>query len=934
MAAKKKEILSQDFIRRIIEFSGGYFNKDQLTEFFSLIENETDRYYFTRTSESNLLRFISAAYDKVSFLADCLKYPHYIELLISITANSNYLTDILVRNPEYFYTIANPSYLENIYGESKYIEGADSAVNVFTSFASKVNALRRYKRKEILRIGAKDIFLKKDIREITSELSFLARAITSRLFSLCYDFTLNKYGLNLSEKRYCLFALGKLGGNELNYSSDIDLMIFYDKNEVLSNNREFQEILTEAVLLFIESSSSVTENGYIYRTDFRLRPDGKNSPLCKSLSDYLVYYESRGEDWERQMLIKSSFISGNYELFRKFKDFLTPFIYPASFKTSPLDQIRRLKMNIERNLRSDENIKLVPGGIRDIEFTVQALQLINGGRLESLRRENTLIAIDELKNNRLFSGSEKDIFNEAYSLYRRIEHYLQLMNDTQTHKIPSGGELLDKLSCYLGYKKNKDFLQSVDISREKVSGIYKSVIGKEKHDYLKNSSSDIRFNNSRNAERDLSYLREGKGLLGNREFDKHSIEAFDKISSMLLKYLRNSNDPDQVIKNFVRVIRYAKFPSIWYDAFRDKKFFNAFLHICEYSQSSVDIFAEDKSLRDLFLSKKIFDKITVKDNISYKTLGFMLSVQFSLGMLKSDKVSRFLSEYFYVQIDKLSKPLDQNHSLSDHYFIGAMGSFGSGEMTFSSDIDLIFITDNLSSYHDEQNIFIDYLNTLREEFRPVTVDCRLRPEGKSGMLVWDLAAYVNYIAERARIWELQALTKLSFVKGDRKIYTRIRTAVVKRLNREKMNSISTGLIAMRRKKLSVSAGFTDMINLKRSAGGITDIEFILQYLILCNPHLYKKLSAKRVSTVITGLIKNYPEYADSLMILNKNHRFLKSLLLYYQDIFHQTGSMIVKEDLKFRKLAVKMGLNSGSDLEKEVIRVMKENSSLFKKVIG
>jgi glutamate-ammonia-ligase adenylyltransferase len=263
-----------------------------------------------------------------------------------------------------------------------------------------------------------------------------------------------------------------------------------------------------------------------------------------------------------------------------------------------------------------------------------------------------------------------------------------------------------------------------------------------------------------------------------------------------------------------------------------------------------------------------------------------------------------------------------------------MGSFGSDEMTFSSDIDLIFVTDNLKSNPDEQNIFLDYLNKLREAFKPATVDCRLRPEGKSGMLVWDVSAYVNYIYGRARIWELQALTKLSFIKGNRKIYNRIRTAVVKRLNSEKKEIISIDLMQMRKKMLPAAAGFSDMINLKKSAGGIIDIEFILQYLILCSPHLYKSLSAKRVSTVINGLIRNYPESADSLLILKKNHRFLKSLMLYNQDIFNQTGSLIVKQDLKFRKLAAAMRLNSGSDLEKELIRIMKENSTLFKKVIG
>lgn len=934
LAAKKKEILSEDFIKRIIEFSGGYFNEKQLKTLFSLIESEAARHYYTRTSESNLLRIISAVFDKISFLDDCLKYPHYIELLMSITVNSNYLTDILVRNPEYFYRIANPSYLEKKYSEKDYDDLTDSAVKSFSTFTSKVNALRRLKRKEILRIGSKDIFLKKDIGEITGELSHLAKAVASRLFAVCYDNVLNKYQLDLSHNRYCLSALGKLGGSELNYSSDIDLIIFYDENEVLPDKKEYHEILTEAVLLFIKSASLMTESGYIYRVDFRLRPDGRNSPLCRLLSEYLIYYESRGEDWERQMLIKASFISGNYELFKKFRQLLAPFIYPASFKTSPAEQIHRLKQNIERNLTKDENIKLIPGGIRDIEFSVQALQLLNGGRMQSLRTGNTLMAISELENSHLLSASETAALRNSYIFYRKIEHYLQLMNDTQTHVIPPEGDLLNKLSFYLGYKNSRDFLKEVDKYRTGVLGIFKAVTGKDKQEDKTNFIYGIRFANQQSAENDLLYLREGKGILGNREFDKHSMEAFDNISSSLYKYLLNSDDPDMALKNFVRVIRQARFPSIWYDEFRDKKFFNAFLKICEFSQSVIDIFAEDKSLREILLSKRAFIKISSADDMSYKEFIFLLLTQFTLDLIKKDKVSILLSEFFNNKIHKFSKLLDQNTFLEDHYFIGAMGSFGSGDMSFASDIDLIFITDNLEANPSEQDIFIDFLTRLREEFKPVSVDCRLRPEGKSSMLVWDADTYVSYISARARIWELQALTKLRFITGNKKLFNRIIQVALKRLQTENRENIRSGLKEMRRKMISVSGSLSDMINLKKSGGGIIDIEFILQYLILCNPHLFQKFRSKNIKTILNGIMRHNPEYNQLLKQLNINYSFLKSFLLYSQSIFHQSGSVIVKDEFKFAKISSLMGLDSPMELEKELMNIMKRNTSMFREIIG
>ncbi len=934
MPAKKKQILSEDFIRRIVEYTGGCFKEEVLSDLFSLIENEARKHFFTHSSESNLLRFISAVYDKVSFLSDCLKYPHYMELAAAITSNSNYLTDILVRNPGYFYLAANPANLEKIFTEDDYKESAASAAGSFNLLTAKLNALRRYKRKEILRIGTKDIFLKKDIEEVTGELSSLAKAIASELFSICYNHILNKYGLAFPGDRFCLAALGKLGGNELNYSSDIDLIIFYAENETLQGKKEFQEILTEATLLFIESATSLTENGYLYRVDFRLRPDGRNSPLCRRLPDYLMYYESRGEDWERQMLIKSDFIAGSTALFRKFKEYLTPFIFPSSFRTSPMDQIRKLKLNIEKNLKNDENIKLIPGGIRDIEFSVQALQLINGGKFQSVRSGNTLTALGELHKAGLLSDNETAVLRDAYIFYRKIEHYLQLMNDTQTHLIPSEGDLLNKLSIYLGFSDDAGFLMSVEKSRKNVLKIYHSITGKpEPHSGITDISL-IKFSDPRTAERDIVYLREGKGLLGNKEFDKQSMEAFDKIRDDLIEYLKKSKDPGTILNNFVRIIRQAKFPSIWYDEFRSKEFFHAFLSICEYSQLAVDLFAEDKTLREYFLSGRVFERIIITDKMPFKEFIFQTAAQFTLSIIKPEEVSISLSSFFQKRIESFSHWLDEKPDLRDHYFIGAMGSFGSGEMTFASDIDLIFITDNLEDHPGTQKIFIEFLNKLREEFKPVTVDCRLRPEGKGGMLVWDAGSYVSYIHSRARTWELQALTKLQFTAGNKKLFTRIVRAAVKRLKNEDTGQIKSDLREMRRKMLPAAGVIPGMINLKKSSGGITDIEFIIQYLILCSPPLFQKLRAKNINNTLKTLSETNPEHSGWFETLIEDYIFLKTLILKNQNIFNHTSSVIVKNDTKFRKIAAGMGFSSEINFEKKLAAVMKDISSIFTKIFG
>ena len=409
----RQKFLTKDFTTKIIEKAAGKVPQNVLEDFLSCIEKETARHYFTKSSESNLLRIIQNQFDIAFFINECLKYPHQIEILISLSNNSNYLTDILVRNPEYFHWIINPSVLEQKIDSQYFKENLEKTVSSFRTFDSKVNAIRNFKRKEILRIGLKDIYLKEELKDITRYLSNLANCISSILFDLCYKEILIKYASEKSTSKYVLFSLGKLGGNELNYSSDIDLVAFYDKNSFINKKLYYNQILSEAILLFIETASRKTGAGFLYRVDFRLRPDGRNAPLCGSYAEFIRYYESRGEDWERQMLIKANYLCGSEGLYNKFSDSVSRFIYPATFSVSPVEQIKKLKASIEQRSKSDDNIKFIAGGIRDIEFSLQALQLLNGGKDLSIRAGNSLDAIDKLLNKNILSEEEAEIFKSA-----------------------------------------------------------------------------------------------------------------------------------------------------------------------------------------------------------------------------------------------------------------------------------------------------------------------------------------------------------------------------------------------------------------------------------------------------------------------------------------------------------------------------------------
>lgn len=929
----KQSKLSEEFQSKLAEICAGYLPSFIFDKLIEIIQNEIGIHFFTRSSESNFLRIVTSMFDKYSFLNDCIKYPHYIEVLTTISSNSNYLTDILVRSPEYFYWIVNPSNLGPKLNHLDFEKNVDYALSYYKSFSSKVNFFRSLKRKEILRIGLKDILGLAALEETTEELSILAKVITAKLFELSVEEIKSKYSIDDLKADYCLVGLGKLGGNELNYSSDIDLIVFYDEDHTIKNKTTF-ELLTEATKLFIESSSSITSAGFIYRVDFRLRPDGRNSPLCRSLNEYLSYYESRGEDWERQMLIKASFIGGSLELYNKFINYLTAFIYPASFSNSPTEQIKKFKKNIERNLGEEENIKLLPGGIRDIEFSVQALQLINGGKWKELRTGNTLKAISLLHDKKLLSDKEAQQLSDAYIFFRKIEHYLQLMNDKQTHTIPTDFEMLNKLSCYLKFNNTKEFKNALENFRVSVLKIYNSIMGKDIKVIKREDISVIHFENKKKALQDFTFLREGKGLLGQKEFDERTISLFQNFESFLIEYLKKSFNPDSTLQNFVRIIRHSAFPNIWYKELNDKKFLNSLLTICEYAQKAVDLFAEDDELKECFLDRSAFNKLVPEIYLGYslKKLNFVLIIQYTLGILKHEKLSEIISNYCKEKIRLTADDALGGKHNSKKYFIAALGSCGTNEMTFNSDIDLIFVVDDSKSIHNAEKNFQNVLQKIRNTLLPVEVDCRLRPEGKSSNLAWSIKSYDDYIQKRLRIWELQAFTKISFVCGDINLYNTFLKSLLKRLTGEDSENIKSEIAAMRKKiySHSISSGI-NMINLKKSPGGITDIEFTIQLLILSSAKIFLELIGKPIKSTLEILKQNFP--SEELEILKTNYDFLKKLNLFNQIIFNSSTAMLPSDKKKVSMLSHQIGFKNSDEFQSHLNNIMKSNKNIFQKFV-
>lgn len=925
--------LTDDFINKLAGFSAGALPPQDFERLLKLFDSEIKKHYFTHSSESNLLRIINGMFDKFFFLSECLRYPHYAEMLVGIASNSNYLSDILVINPEYFYLAVDSSILESSLDQYSFAEEVEGRISRYNSLDAKTHALNSLKRREILRIGLKDIYNNAEVTETTAELSLLAQTLTDKLFASCYQFILNKYKIEKGKQSYCIISLGKLGGSELNYSSDIDIIIFYDKESKIGN-RYYSEILSETIQLFLEKCTS-SEAGSLYRIDLRLRPDGKSSSACRSLQEYLDYYESRGSDWERQMLIKAGFLGGSEKLFSQFINYIDRFVYPAVHFVSPLEQMSKLRKIIEREVEGSENIKLVPGGIRDIEFTVQALQLLNGGKDESIKTGNTFIALERLKQAKLLTSDETKILRDAYNLYRRIEHFLQLMNNTQTHTIPESGEIAEKLSFYLGFKDLNEFKEKIKEYRKQVRAIYNSVVGESKK--VSGESrffAQIKFANPQRAANDISFLREGKGLTISRKFDKKSLEAFSKIEEKVYEYLLNADDPDICLSNFVRVIKQADFPSIWYNEFNDSNFLKIFLQLCENSQMVIDLFAEDKILRESFLSRDFLVELTKSKikTVRLKNVIFNIAVQLLLKKLNPETGSNILSNAVREIIQTSTDEFSKKKKWKDDFLIIVLGSTGTGSMSFASDVDLIFIVRNSSKYENIQKDFQELLGILKKELSPFTVDCRLRPEGASSQLVWDFEKYIEYLSNRARIWELQSFLKACFVSGNEKLFNRLTESFQQRVSQLSEKEVLNGIKEIRTKSLSSFPVEINLIDLKRNPGGLSDIEYITHYLLLST----NEFEITSIGNAIPEILRHLTGEEKSKKVLNEladNYIFLKNLEIFNQLAFSSTSSKISDDGNRYEKLARFMEIVSGAVLKKKLNSVLQFNRETFSEII-
>jgi glutamate-ammonia-ligase adenylyltransferase len=421
----------------------------------------------------NLERFTHSATDKQAAFDYLACNPRAVEILVTLFAGSQFLTEILLRNPEYFERLmglrglAQHKSVEELYAETQVVRSGANC-----QFALQLDSLRRFQRWELLRIGACDLLNLFNLPAVTTQLSNLADSLVHACLEIASEQS------QTPTDGFAVIAMGKLGGQELNYSSDIDMVFVAGSRP--DDYRRMGERL-------IEGLTRTTAEGFLYRVDMRLRPWGRVSPLVTSLEGYIAYLEEHARQWEKQALLKAHTIAGDETVGEAFLRRAEPLVFNAGDAEKVRTNAYAMKQRTEAYLREQGRdwgeVKLGEGSIRDVEFVTQALQLAHGGEQPMVRSRNTLEALDRLSTNGLLTADDYRVLADGYVFLRTIEHHLQMMHYRQTHTLPDDAEALAHLARRLGFggdEAGERFLARYEQHRAAIRDVYLRHLGGKK----------------------------------------------------------------------------------------------------------------------------------------------------------------------------------------------------------------------------------------------------------------------------------------------------------------------------------------------------------------------------------------------------------------------------------------------------------------------
>jgi glutamate-ammonia-ligase adenylyltransferase len=842
---------------------------------------------------NRLERESPAAFERISSSAAALRF------CIAAFSYSNFLGSAILRYPEWLLQVGSGGDLHRVLTPEEIAGKLAEFLGPEAAGPPSALALARFRRRMLLRILLRDVLGMGTLSEVAEELSNLSDAVLESAYQGVRRELAVRHGVPLyvdldGEARECGFtviSLGKLGGKELNYSSDIDLMFVYTANgftdgaEPISNKEFFKKVANR----YIELLSTYTPEGFCYRVDLRLRPDGRHGEVCISLDGARQYYKSRGRDWELQMLIKARVSAGDRELGRELLEYVEPMTYSTTTDFSAVESVSEARERISEKLAARPrkhgasangglDIKLSPGGIRDIEFLVQCLQRLHGGREPWVRHGGTLFALSRLRDKDLLSGAEYSRLASAYEFLRHLEHRLQFYDDRQTHTLPTSKETLELIARKMPMDRSSEIATAqmlenrLHVHLSEVRDVYERVIHAHKPMYYSLAAladeiapADAPVIPSQPAATNLTRFLDQcapqlAAVLSRVELrrSRERFEAFlEKVFANPDLLARLDADP-AVVESTLDVFEHSQY-------FADQLIRNPEL-VFELDPAPV---SDSEPIRDAGEMRRYFGRAMLR--IQGESILKQVPI-FTTLERTSDLADTIVSAAYRLALEEamlLNPPAGADYGPRDQMMIIALGRLGMREFDLASDADLCFVIPDRDSseqvfWTNVAERMIDAISSYTGDGVIFTVDTRLRPNGGQGDLVQTESSYFDYFAKHAEAWEGISYMKSRAVAGNADKATEFLHALQEvDWRRYGQSGRSRKELAKMRSRLEREQGSRNP--LKAGLGGYYDIDFALMYLRLKGAGIfYKVLNTPQRIDVIEKMGHLEREEADAL----------------------------------------------------------------------
>jgi [glutamine synthetase] adenylyltransferase / [glutamine synthetase]-adenylyl-L-tyrosine phosphorylase len=703
--------------------------------------------------------------------------------------------------------------------------------------------LRELRNRVLLRVMARDLSGRAGLDEVCGTMTDLAEVAIARV---------------LGDEDLVVVAMGKLGGRELNVSSDIDLVFLY------RGSIEEHERHERAGRRLIRMLSEPTEDGFVFRVDMRLRPYGGSGPLACDFEALERYFITQGREWERYAWLKARPLTGQAEA--EFDSVVRPFVFRKYLDYATLAAMRALHAEVRRDVARRElaeHVKLGPGGIREVEFIVQALQLIRGGRDPELRVRPTVMALRALSQKRLLPEAAARELEEAYLFLRNVEHRLQYLDDAQRHDLPEDDEDRGRVATMCGFSSWEAFYQHLETMRHAVSRHFDAVFTEPEapsepwpeHPRAAALRASQRYaalpdESRRRVERVVPAL--ATAARATPDFEATLARGIDLVEAIASRaaYLALLAEHPEALERIARIIGASSWAAEYltrHPLLLDELLDDRLLY------APMDLKAVEKSLHaQLATAEADTERRMNVLREAHQAQVFRLLAQDLAGLLTVERLADHLSALadlmLEVCIEEVWRGLRKRHREKPAFAVIGYGKLGGKELGYASDLDIIFLYDDPHDRAAEVYARLaqrvnTWLSSRTSSGMLFETDLQLRPSGASGLLVSPVAAFERYQAENAWVWEHQALTRARHCAGDQAVgaaFEAIRHKVLE--SKRDLRALKSEILAMREKLHAAHPNKSGLFDVKHDRGGMIDIEFAVQYLVLGQSHRFADLT--------------------------------------------------------------------------------------------